>query len=145
MKNIFVYGTLMFDEILEVLTGKTFKSQNAFLNDFSRYQIFDLEIPRKYPAIISNTGSRVEGKIIFDVDQQSLDILDSFEDEKYELKILKLYTEEGREYEVLTYVWKEEFRDMLKGDWDPNYFKDNYLSIYINDIIPRVLKESKNK
>lgn len=144
MKNIFVYGTLLFPEILERLTGKTFKSKEGYLNDFKRYEIFDDNIPRKYPAIIESKGEKVEGKIVFDLDQESLNILNYFEDEKYEPKILKAYSHSGEEYQVLVYVWKDEFKDMLKGDWDIDYFKDNYLSIYLNEIIPRVLGEYKN-
>jgi gamma-glutamylcyclotransferase (GGCT)/AIG2-like uncharacterized protein YtfP len=144
MKNIFVYGTLLFPEILEKLTGKTFESKEGYLNDSKRYQIFDDNIPRKYPAIIESKGNQVFGKIILNVDQESLNILDYFEDEKYESKTLKAYLKDGEEFEVLVYVWREEFRDMLKGDWNIDYFKDNYLSIYLNEIIPRVLNEYKN-
>lgn len=144
MKNIFVYGTLLFPEILEKLTCKTFKSKEGYLNDFKSYQIFDNHIPRKYPAIITSRGDKVEGKIVFDLDKESLNILDYFEDEKYEPKILKAYSQSGEEYQVLVYVWKDEFKDMLKGDWDIDYFKDNYLPIYLNEIIPKVLREYKN-
>ncbi|MEF2175157.1 MAG: gamma-glutamylcyclotransferase family protein [Candidatus Absconditabacteria bacterium] len=83
MTNLFVYGTLMYPEIVFALTGKYFRSQEAILSNYKRYAIRYGNITSPYPGIIPFNNSLVHGNILFDVDEYSLQILDFFEDSEY--------------------------------------------------------------
>lgn len=142
MVNLFVYGTLIFPEVVFALTGRKFKTENATLQDYYRYSIFDGNIPRAYPAITENLHGEVYGKIIFDVDEESLQILDFFEGKKYKRKAIQV-TLDNKPISVFTYVWNEKLKEKLKSDWNPDEFKQNHLRIYVHHKIPDVLKDYK--
>jgi gamma-glutamylcyclotransferase (GGCT)/AIG2-like uncharacterized protein YtfP len=65
MKQLFVYGTLLFPEIVEKLTGKQFKTSSAVIRKFARKRI----VGCNYPAIIEDLYSEVKGILIQDVDE----------------------------------------------------------------------------
>lgn len=141
MKNIFVYGTLIFPEIVFALTGKNFKTQNATLEGYRRYKIFDDNIPRRYPAIAESEGHKVEGKILFEVDEESLKILDFFEEEDYFRKELTVLTDNDRKVSAFVYLWNSELKEKLKSDWSPEEFEKEHLQEYVLEVIPKVLDE----
>jgi hypothetical protein len=58
-KHIFVYGTLLFPEIIKVLTGKELTSIDSILDNYKRFKIIDKEIKRPYPAIKKSRGDKV--------------------------------------------------------------------------------------
>ncbi len=142
MVNLFVYGTLLFPEVVFALTGKKFKTKNAILLDYKRYKIFDQHISRKYPAIIESKSSVVKGKILFDIDEESLKILDFFEDKEYEKKTV-IVQSDNKTFETIVYVWKNEFKNKLKSKWSEEEFKKKHLYNYINKTIPKILSEYK--
>lgn len=138
MTDIFVYGTLQFPEIVFALTGKNFKTKEAVLENYAIYKIDSEE--GMCPAIIPEKGSSVQGKILFDIDSESMNIIDFFEGDNYEKKKL-LVESEKRNFEVLVYVWKENLKHFLKGPWSKEEFEKNYIENCLNYTIPRVLKE----
>jgi gamma-glutamylcyclotransferase (GGCT)/AIG2-like uncharacterized protein YtfP len=140
MINIFVYGTLIFPEVVFALTKKSFRTEDAILNDFSRFKIYDGEISRRYPAIFEDQNGKVEGKILFDVDEESLRILDFFEDNDYQRRELKALVN-SEEFTVFVYVWNPKFKDKLKSKWNPEEFKVKHLQNYISEAIPKVLQK----
>ena len=76
--SLFVYGTLMSEELLQSLTGRRFPRCPATLEDYTR--IFPHEL-RGYPHIVPRQGERVTGVLIENVDPTSLRALDAYEDE----------------------------------------------------------------
>lgn len=76
--SLFVYGTLMSEELLHSLTGRRFPRCPATLEDHTR--VFPDEL-RGYPHIIPRPGERVAGVLIEDVDPTSLRALDAYEEE----------------------------------------------------------------
>lgn len=140
MANVFVYGTLIFPEVVFGLTNKNFKSRSAILTGYQRFKIFDNEISRSYPAITKKPNKKVEGKILFDVDEESLKILDFFEDSDYIRKELTV-SFENQKTTAFVYVWNPKFEDQLKLDWSSEEFKEKHLRYYVSEVIPRVLEE----
>lgn len=57
--NVFVYGTLMADQIAGKLLGRTPASSRATLSNYIRYRVKGVA----FPAIISKAGEAVEGKV----------------------------------------------------------------------------------
>lgn len=139
MQNVFVYGTLIFPKIIFTLTGKNFETKNATLEGFCRYKIFDGDKPREYPAILETKNGKVEGKILFNVDKESLNILDFFEENDFERKKAKVLLDEI-EIDVFVYVWNPKYdKEKLRLNWEPKEFEEKYLEYYLSKVIPNAL------
>jgi len=86
--RLFVYGTLMDSEVVRRLTGKSPEYEKAFLIGYKKYNIDFI------PYIVKNKNSKVEGKVITNLDEEDLRKIDRYEGEGY------LYTRE--KVEVVT-------------------------------------------
>ena len=73
---LFVYGTLMSEELMRSLTGRGFPHRPATLIGYQR-GISDAG----YPFIVPSPGARVEGLLVERIDSESLRRLDLYEDE----------------------------------------------------------------
>ncbi|MBI1812759.1 gamma-glutamylcyclotransferase [Candidatus Peregrinibacteria bacterium] len=69
MPNLFVYGTLMFPEVLEIVLGHPQKSDSALLEEYRRYAL-RTEV---FPIIRSGSGHRVKGLIIRDLSSEDIE------------------------------------------------------------------------
>lgn len=140
MDHVFVYGTLMFPELLEALTQKHFKTEDATLHNYNQFKIYDGDMVRPYPAIQEERNESVEGKLIFDVDQESLDLIDFFETSDYKRQVVHpAYN--NHSVHAWTYLWRDDADGKLAGRWDKDYFENNFLHLYANKIIPLTREE----
>jgi gamma-glutamylcyclotransferase (GGCT)/AIG2-like uncharacterized protein YtfP len=74
--DLFVYGTLMDETLVQRLTGRRFARLPAVLPEFER-----LQNAGGYPYVVPRAGARVTGWLLRDVDDASLARLDDYEDE----------------------------------------------------------------
>lgn len=74
--NLFVYGTLMSEELVYSLTRRRFPRCDAELPGFARFVP-----PMGYPYILPQAGAQVRGVVLFGIDPVSLAALDHYEDE----------------------------------------------------------------
>jgi gamma-glutamylcyclotransferase (GGCT)/AIG2-like uncharacterized protein YtfP len=58
-RSVFVYGTLMAEEVVSVLLGRAPPTSPALLPDHQRFSIKG----RVYPAILPVPGTKVNGKV----------------------------------------------------------------------------------
>ena len=77
--NLFTYGVLMYPEIFRALTGRELSSEPATLEGYGRHALTKGGYP-KVPAIVPAEEATVEGVLIRDVDEQTLAVLDEFEE-----------------------------------------------------------------
>ena len=140
MKDIFVYGTLQFHEVVSALTGKNFNSKKAVLKDHKIYQIDPRDKTGMCPAAIPEKGSFIEGRILFDVDEESFNKIDFFESNKYTKQEL-IVEAENKEFKALVFVWKDSLKAELKGPWSKEEFEKKYLDNCLKNTIPEVLKK----
>lgn len=140
MVNVFVYGTLMFPEIVFSLTHKKFKTENATLNNYKRFKIHDGNHSREYPAISKSEGDFVDGVLLFDVDEDSLKILDFFEDDEYIRKEMTV-SFNNQSCLAFVYIWNPKSKDKLKSSWNSDEFKEKYLNYYVFEVIPDILRQ----
>ncbi|PNH06093.1 AIG2-like protein, partial [Tetrabaena socialis] len=68
----FVYGTLMADEVVKTLIHRVPASKKAVLADYVRCKVQH----QVFPAIVASNGARVEGKVLLDLSDKELEILD---------------------------------------------------------------------
>jgi len=74
--DLFVYGTLREKSLLCRLTGKDFSATRACLEGFRKFTS-----RFGYPYVVPRKGFKVVGRLIRDVDEQSLKKLDQYENE----------------------------------------------------------------
>lgn len=73
---LFVYGTLLDDGLVELLTGRRFARAPAVLHGYRKEML-----PAGYPRIVADPAGRVQGSLLLDVDAQALAALDRYEQE----------------------------------------------------------------
>jgi gamma-glutamylcyclotransferase (GGCT)/AIG2-like uncharacterized protein YtfP len=125
--NVFAYGTLMLPQVLEALTGNLLIPEPATLNGYSRY-IFK---GKCYPGIIEDKKGIVEGVLYSDIDEQTLTILDWFENVLYDRYLLKVQVEDET-IQAFTYVVSQKYRNKLDSlPWSLEKFIEKYSETYI--------------
>lgn len=126
--NVLAYGSLLFPEVLEALTGSRFESEDLILRHFQRRTLRG-EI---YPGLIEHPGGAVDCRLWFDVDAESMEILDRFEDRCYERRIIPIETRSRGAAEALFYVIPRSLAGVLSDEpWEPGFFKQNHLRPYV--------------
>lgn len=128
LHNVFVYGSLMAEEVVRVLLHRVPQSSPAILNGYHRFSIKG----RVYPAILPVEVKKVTGKVLLGITVPELDILDTFEDVEYErttVEVSLMNTSDKLQAE--TYVWVERNDPTLYGDWNFEEWKE----VHMNDFI----------
>ena len=126
--NIFAYGTLLFPEVIEQLTARRFPFEDVSVQGFERRTLAG----KIYPGIFDCPGKQLNGRIYFNLDADSLRILDLFEDEIYERRQLVLQSAAQGRVVALAYVIPPELRDVLSATfWEPEEFAQVHLLGYL--------------
>ncbi|CAI9099505.1 OLC1v1036344C1 [Oldenlandia corymbosa var. corymbosa] len=144
MHNVFVYGSLLADDVVRVLLHRVPRSSPAVLRDFHRFSIKG----RVYPAILPIEAKEVVGKVLLDITPFELEILDYFEDDEYERKTVDVYLMDTSEkMQVDTYVWCNKSDPNLYGEWDfeewKRLHKEDFIKMSMGFMEELQLPESK--
>jgi len=137
---LFVYGTLMFDEILLALTGRTFPTRPATLQGFARHTIVRRGEPETYPAIRRRASANVRGRLLLGVDDASMRWIDCYENDppEYERVSVRLECDGGDPVQAATYVARPILHPFLTGEWYPDRFERDHLTEYVQELIPQL-------
>ncbi|WP_455218423.1 gamma-glutamylcyclotransferase family protein [Kaarinaea lacus] len=128
MKNLFVYGTLMFDEVWQQLVSSHYHKIDAELADYIRLKV----INEDYPGIIPSAGTRIPGKLILDVSNEDIKQLDLFEGEYYRRDSVIVFSG-STSHPAETYVFKERFQSLLSNEeWEVDAFKNSGLPSFLS-------------
>lgn len=141
LQDLFAYGVLMRPELLRALTQRRFTSEPATLEGFRRYTVVEEGYP-PFPAIVPEPDARVDGVLVREVDEESLRILDRFEEVEsglYRRGEVTVFDDAGRKCQAWVYIAGSKLRKSLAGDWDPIEFFDRYTEHYRERIIPGFL------
>ncbi|XP_073134743.1 AIG2-like protein D [Henckelia pumila] len=115
ISNVFVYGSLLSDDVVCALLSRVPPSSPATLPHHHRFSIKG----RVYPAIIPVENKKVTGKVLIGITPPELYILDTFEDVEYERKTVDVFLNDGSEkLQADTYVWQNKTDPNLYGEWD---------------------------
>ncbi len=129
IQALFCYGTLQSPMVMKAVTGSAFEGKEAILHGFARYRIDKTD----YPAIISEEGAKVNGKMYWDLDDEAIEKLDAFEGEKYDRVPVLVTMTGGEKVNAWAYVIKGEYSKLLSDDpWDFDRFLQNGLERFIN-------------
>jgi gamma-glutamylcyclotransferase (GGCT)/AIG2-like uncharacterized protein YtfP len=120
---LFVYGTLLADEIVERVIGRQPRTAPAVLSGYACYYVRGAT----FPGIIREKPGRVEGRIITDLSQMENNRLDSYEDPFYLRTRVKVRVDEQL-LQAETYVIPQEKKNLLSSQlWTWDEFERKYL------------------
>lgn len=141
MQQLFVYGSLLFPDLVTALTGKHFRSVPATLAGYRRFRVKDCD----YPAMIETPGAKVEGQIIENVDEKSMHILSFFEGDEYAQQQVIVYLSD-KKLQATTFVWTADLALLEDTDWDKDVFEKGALPFYLKEVAPetRAAFQSEN-
>jgi gamma-glutamylcyclotransferase (GGCT)/AIG2-like uncharacterized protein YtfP len=129
VKPLFVYGTLLFPEIVDKLIGEV-EMKDAVLEHYRRVKVIDHGNSLPYPALIPFEGARTEGKLLHGLTEQQVSILDEYEGHEYERIEVEVQTATGPTA-AWSFRWKNDNRAELGGEWDPEEFEREGLMAYL--------------
>ena len=141
--NIFVYGVLQYDELVQQLTGNTFQKVSAELLNHQRLTLH-MEGWSDLGVAVPSPGNQIQGSVLLEVDDASLAILDDFEEADvglYMRKLAIIRLEDGQEAQVSVYAGTPKSREFLQGEWDEQKFISEHYDSYKEEIIPAFLEE----
>jgi len=118
---LFVYGSLLFPEVMRVLLGRVPASVPASV---AGWRVAALP-GRVYPALVAGEAI-AKGQLITDLTLSEWRLLDAFEDDIYELRRLTLT--DGRH--GWTYICADHTH-AAPHDWDLDTFERNHLTDYL--------------
>ncbi len=122
--NVFVSGPLMFKEVFQAVTGKTFPAQSGLLHGYAQFAIRD----EGQAAMIPFPDRAVDGVVYIDVDAEALARMDAFQGNRFEREEVTVESEAGAWLEAEAYCLKLRRRKVLSvDDWDEDVFRDNHL------------------
>ncbi|GAQ79016.1 hypothetical protein KFL_000220500 [Klebsormidium nitens] len=151
VKNVFVYGSLLAEEVVRILIGRIPPCAAAYLTDYHRYSIEG----RSYPAIAPKNGGRVVGLVYFDLTDHEQAVFDEFESEDYERclvdAVLMVDGTSGagdpedspalpsqsqtagaaRTVEAHVYSWADPHDPQLYGTWDYEEFREKGMPSFL--------------
>lgn len=136
MQHVFVYGSLLFPEIVKGLTERKFEAFDATLLNYVRRAVKNND----YPAVIPCDGEQVSGKILLNVDERSFDVLRFFEGDEYVCVDIKVNVN-NEEIPACVFVWIGDTSALAKTDWSFEVFERNALADYIRFVVPETLEE----
>lgn len=140
--RLFTYGLLMFPEVLRDLTGREFSLTPATLPGYARYAL-KTRGWAPVPAIIEKPQSYVSGMLLQQVDQDAMNLFDSFEnvdDGLYKRQTVTVTLATEKTCMAYAYIAGAAARRWIDGPWDAEEFKDRYLDIYRQKVIPKFLR-----
>ncbi|KAK9741663.1 hypothetical protein RND81_03G120400 [Saponaria officinalis] len=126
--NVFVYGSLLADEVVQVLLNRLPSSSPAILPNFHRFSIKN----RVYPAILPVDHKSVLGRVLMGITDPELTILDVFEDVEYVRDSVEVsLVDNSKKLQVYAYVWSDKNDQDLYGDWDFEVWKSEHMDDFI--------------
>ena len=118
--HVFTYGTLMFPEVWLAVVGRAFETVDGTAAGFEVFRVRDAV----FPGIIAGAGAcSVPGVVYLEVDQESTERLDRFEDDFYERCAISIDCNDGRRRTADAYVVPLANRNVLTSEpWSRESF-----------------------
>lgn len=126
--SAFVYGTLMYPEVLHALINRVPRMEPAAIHGYQRYRIKGQVFPGTLRSV---ADSQVKGLVLLDLQPQELEVLDEFEGDEYYKQEVEAQLEAGGTCATIVYIWQDSLRSYLYGEWDPEEFRERQLPGYV--------------
>lgn len=127
--NLFTYGSLSIPRVMKALTGKIFKTINAVAYDYACFLLKD----KPYPGMIYSKNDATKGLLYVGVDELSLRIISSFEDDIYERREIKVISNNGEVFQAVAYVVPvANCGHVTRIRWNKRIFVEKFLKKYMS-------------
>jgi gamma-glutamylcyclotransferase (GGCT)/AIG2-like uncharacterized protein YtfP len=123
--NLFVYGTLLFDDVISALIDRIPTYLNATAPGWRVVRLPE----RRYPGLVPDQ-CEANGKVFIDLTNAEWAILDAFEDPAYTLTAVRILP--SLETDALAYVWRGEH---VNQSWSTAEFGRDELIDYLDRCI----------
>jgi gamma-glutamylcyclotransferase (GGCT)/AIG2-like uncharacterized protein YtfP len=128
MKNVFVYGSLMFDDVWNRIAGRRYEKHTALLKGYRRLCVKG----ETYPGLVKSFNCSVEGVVYLDVTAQDIRRLDRFEGDYYRRISVAVSSETGDMLDAEVYLFSKQSRHLLSTlPWNPVRFQMLHLRRFI--------------
>eukprot|EP00026_Physarum_polycephalum_P022804 Phypoly_transcript_27197.p1 GENE.Phypoly_transcript_27197~~Phypoly_transcript_27197.p1 ORF type:complete len:153 (+),score=14.47 Phypoly_transcript_27197:25-459(+) len=131
--TLFVYGSLMAEEVLQILLGRVPTSTGATLDGFLRFSIRG----KQYPIISqAQKLDNVRGRLLYDISPKEMHILDLFEGDEYiRTDVVARNEKDGKHITAAAYIATKDTYDTLKpllsNEWNYGDFRTTHLASFI--------------
>ncbi len=128
MTELFVYGTLMCEEVMAAVAGRRFPSQPAQLSGYRCAPIRG----EVCPGIVPQANSMTRGRLCTGLSGPALTKLDHFEGEMYRRQKVEVSLPDDSKREAWTYVRKPKYARLLADkDRDFDAFCKHHKSSFL--------------
>ena len=138
--NLFVYGTLMADEVLIALLNRAPKRRTAFLRGYVRGTVRGESYPGIMPSPKEPTQDhKVEGLLIEDLSSRELRALDYYEDDDYERVEVTVQAANEELVPAMVYLFAAARRGEIDLDhpWSLRAFREERLEAFLREeVVP---------
>ena len=120
MAQLFVYGTLVCEDIMSQVAGSCHRLEDATLRGYRRHPVRG----EHFPGVVPAAGHAVPGVIYGALDRRALARLDRFEGPMYRRDVVRVSLAAGGGHRrVFAYVVRDAYRHHLEdGEWDLETF-----------------------
>jgi gamma-glutamylcyclotransferase (GGCT)/AIG2-like uncharacterized protein YtfP len=128
--NLFTYGSLMFPEVWERVTGLSDPGTPARLADHAARRIRD----QTYPALVASAGALTEGILYQKVPPEAMTRLDAFEGPFYDRVMVAVVLPDGAATSAWVYrASRQDDPDILPEPWQAGCFEREHLRHFLRD------------
>ncbi|MDH5649500.1 MAG: gamma-glutamylcyclotransferase [Gammaproteobacteria bacterium] len=128
---LFTYGTLSLPEVIHRVTGKCFPAVDALIEEYETYYLKN----RPYPGMCYTGKGNTWGKLHFDIDAATFDLLDHYEGGEYVRQQITAVTTEGKSVTAQAYVLADNAKHLVSvRPWNEKTFRQRYLAQYLNEM-----------
>jgi len=125
---IFTYGTLAFPRVFQAVTGQTFVSAVAWLSGHERFRVRG----ESYPGLLETRRRAVRGRVYFEVDPETVAVLDRFEGSLYGRRGVTVTRMDGGACHAECWIVPAERAHALERvPWDPVLFARRDLRAFL--------------
>ena len=125
---LFVYGTLLFPDIMRRVIGRVLPSRPATLHGWARRGVRG----ERYPGVLPSLREKVEGKLCLGVDGATLQRLDVYEGEQFERRWVHVQTNRGRSG-AFVYALAPTHRAAAIDPWSAENFERHAFARYLDE------------
>jgi gamma-glutamylcyclotransferase (GGCT)/AIG2-like uncharacterized protein YtfP len=125
---LFVYGTLLFPEIMRRVIGRVLPSEPATLRGYARRGLRGY----LYPGVLPALGEEVVGKLCLGIDGATLKRLDVYEGEQFERRRVHVVTARGRRG-AFVYALAPAHREAATEAWSAERFAQDAFARYLDE------------
>jgi len=142
--KLFVYGVLMFPEVLQALLGKKgLLSGSATLPGYQRFGLNKTLDAGSVPALTAVEGAEQQGLLVQHLTSADLAILDFFEETEsglYRRELVRVHSD-GQWLDAWAYLVGEQLEAYMEGQWQPEQVSQSQLQHLTGQQIPQLLQQ----